>query len=115
MSTQEHIGYCAWCGVLDHHVIDDMCPDCHTAVAKLAFEYSADKLKKARHRYGAAQLYFDETLRGDVEKLDKETINLIRKARISESVVDDFAASTMRLSEIGIHAWVAENRMGVRK
>ena len=27
---QERIGYCAWCGAMDHHLVDDLCPGCHT-------------------------------------------------------------------------------------
>ena len=26
--SQERIGYCAWCGALDHHLVNDLCPVC---------------------------------------------------------------------------------------
>lgn len=28
MTTTESIGYCQWCGLLDHHLVYELCPQC---------------------------------------------------------------------------------------
>lgn len=106
MSRKEHIGYCAWCRVLDHHIVDDMCPDCHSKVAKLDQAYAINELEVVRNTYGSAQCLHNHKLRNDPEKMKVATTFLIRNARLKQSDVDELSVNVMRIREMGLKKWV---------
>ncbi|MDH4275636.1 MAG: hypothetical protein OEW08_11395 [Gammaproteobacteria bacterium] len=36
----EHIGYCEWCGLFDHHLIMGECERCRAKVQNVEIDYS---------------------------------------------------------------------------
>ena len=92
MSTTEHIGYCAWCGVLDHHLVNDLCPVCNAKT----LQREKDKKHNALIMYQAAHCLAAYKLFNNVNGLVRAVDSMIERGEVNRKELNDLTSAMHR-------------------